>query len=375
MADALHSVISRASYTSENLLKSISGGGSATLAYDPAMRLFQVARTSTTRFAYDGLDLIGEYSGTNALLRRYVHGPGTDEPLVQYEGTGTTDRRFLQADERGSITAISDSSGNLLTANSYDEYGIPGASNAGRFQYTGQTWLPEVGLYYYKARMYSPTLGRFMQPDPIGYAGDGPNLFAYTLNDPVNFTDPLGLRWVTACVDSGGPVSCGPHWVDDGSPLWNVGPNPRAPTDPAEAGADERPIFVTGKKPPKTQQPNSKRTRGQCALFVLREDGLALGLDAAGIAAEILLPEVPAVIAAGYVGVAVFGNSIAHNDPTGAAIAYGGRHAGMAEGFFKGNAKSFARGLSIIGLGASTIRDLVQAKDDYDHCMAGTEAP
>src|SRR3546814_18973227 len=38
----------------------------------------------------------------------------------------------------------------------------------------GQTWLPEVGMWYYKARIYSPTLGRFMQTDPLGYAGHRP---------------------------------------------------------------------------------------------------------------------------------------------------------------------------------------------------------
>ena len=62
--------------------------------------------------------------------------------------------------------------GNRTTVNTYDEYGIPGAGNFGLFRYTGQAWLADLGLYYYKARMYSPTLGRFMQTDPIGYKDD-----------------------------------------------------------------------------------------------------------------------------------------------------------------------------------------------------------
>ncbi len=160
------------------------------LIYDPASRLVGYTTAATTNFIYAGASLIEETSPGN-VLRRYVPGPGTDEPVVWYDGPDLSNPRYLQADERGSIVAVGYGGGNV-TINTYDEFGIPGANNTGRFGYTGQTWYSEIGLYNYKARIYSPTLGRFMQADPIGY-GDGLNMYNYAHSDPINGSDPLGL--------------------------------------------------------------------------------------------------------------------------------------------------------------------------------------
>jgi hypothetical protein len=53
-----------------------------------------------TRFGYDGVDLIAEYDGAGAVLRRYVHGPGSDEPLMWYEGAGLAFQKAAAARQK-----------------------------------------------------------------------------------------------------------------------------------------------------------------------------------------------------------------------------------------------------------------------------------
>jgi RHS repeat-associated protein len=185
-------------YDVENRLVGASGG--VTLRYDPLGRLYEVSGpTETKRFDWDGDAIVTEYGVSGWITDRYVHGAnaGADDPLVWYDSSSRIN--FLHADHQGSIVAVTNNNYTPNRINAYDEWGIPAMNgtgqntNAGRFQYTGQIWLPDLGMYHYKARIYSPTLGRFLQVDPVGYQGDV-NLYGYVGNNPVNARDPSGLR-------------------------------------------------------------------------------------------------------------------------------------------------------------------------------------
>ncbi|WP_081477078.1 RHS repeat domain-containing protein [Sphingomonas sp. PAMC 26605] len=193
------------SFNTLNQLSSVSDTGDR-FAYDPAGRMDSILDSNGTTLQglqHDGTMLVterGPASVGSPIQRRYVFGPGTDEPLVWYEGAGTGTKRYLMADERGSIVAVTDAAGQAVAINAYDEYGNRAANNIGRFQYTGQAWIPELGMYDFKARIYSAAIGRFLQTDPTGYA-DGPNWYAYVGNDPINKTDPSGLAECPECYD------------------------------------------------------------------------------------------------------------------------------------------------------------------------------
>ena len=149
------------------------------LSYDPLGRLRQVdTGAGVTQFLYDGDALVMEYNGANAIQRRYAHGAGVDSPLIWYEGDGLGAEIWLYADERGSIVAEA-YDGGTAAAYVYDAFGQPDAWSGSRFRYTGQIALNDdldARLYHYKARIYDPALGRFLQTDPTLYAG-GMNLY------------------------------------------------------------------------------------------------------------------------------------------------------------------------------------------------------
>ena len=165
----------------------------STYRYDGlGRRIEKVANGQTKRYVYDGEDILLEYDGSNVLQARYTHGPGIDEPIAMTKGSATY---FYHQDGLGTVTELTDSAGATAKSYSYDAYGniVDQTGSVDQpYTYTGREFDSESGLYYYRARNYDATTGRFLQKDPIGVLNNV-NLYPYARNNSTNLVAPLGL--------------------------------------------------------------------------------------------------------------------------------------------------------------------------------------
>ena len=185
-------------YDAQNRLTSASNGGTtASFYYDGLNR--QIARSINGLITFSVWDgdwaILEEYGTSNTITQKYLQG---------YHGLVKTlqDNIYYYQDELGSTSHIASSTGSLLEYYKYNLYGKPTYWSAGGSQlsatntkdlFAGQRWISELGLYDDRNRFMSPDLGRFIQPDPIGFKGDASNIYRYCGNDWANRTDPMGL--------------------------------------------------------------------------------------------------------------------------------------------------------------------------------------
>ncbi len=169
-------------------------------------RISKTVNGITTHYAYDGSNVIAEYNDSGTMLRRYIYGPGIDEPMAMIDET-SGEWYFYHTDALGSVVAVYNAYATtpaIVEEYVYDVYGsvtildasgsvITSSAINNPYMYTGRRYDEESGLYYFRARYYDASIGCFLSVDPLGYV-DGMNLYTYVSNNPLAYIDPFGLQ-------------------------------------------------------------------------------------------------------------------------------------------------------------------------------------
>jgi RHS repeat-associated protein len=196
-------------------------GATSTYRYDGlGRRIEKIGNGQTRRYVYDGEDILLEYDGSNVLQARYTHGPGIDEPIAMTRGGANY---FYHQDGLGTVTELTDSTGVTAQSYAYDAWGNvleQTGSIENPYTYTGRELDIETGLSYYRARHYDQRIGRFLQKDPIGFAGGDVNLYTYVGNNPMNRVDPKGEQAEVLIL--GGGLSLGTAAIIGGAAITSV---------------------------------------------------------------------------------------------------------------------------------------------------------
>jgi RHS repeat-associated protein len=188
----------------ENRMSSVTlpgSGGTVSFKYDPfGRRIYKFFSAGTTSvYAYDGDNLVEETNATGAVVARYSQTQNIDEPLAMLRSAATS---YFHADGLGSVTSLSNAAGSIANTYTYDSFGKLTASTGSLvnpFRYTARESDTETGLYYYRARYYDASTGRFLSEDAFGANSDDLNFYRYVHNSPIGYTDPHGYGRTYGC--------------------------------------------------------------------------------------------------------------------------------------------------------------------------------
>jgi RHS repeat-associated protein len=179
-------------WDARNHLTAISGAVTASFTYDAfGRRASKISAGTTTQFLYDQMNTVQELNRTGGVVANLLAGPSLDEYFTR---TDLTTSVFI-ADALGSTVGLVDSSGSIATSYTYEPFGatsIGGSASSNTYQFTGRE-NDGAGLYFYRARYYSSSFQRFIAQDPIGFTSNDANLYGYVFNNPMDYSDPLGL--------------------------------------------------------------------------------------------------------------------------------------------------------------------------------------
>jgi RHS repeat-associated protein len=185
-------------WDARNHLSGITGAVAASFVYGPfGRRVSKTINGTATAFLYDGPNPVQELQNGSPSANMLT-GLGIDEYFQRSDSGGVSD--FL-TDALGTTVALADSSGAIQTSYTYEPFGnttVSGASSTNPFQFTGRE-NDATGLYYNRARYYSPMFQRFIGQDPIGFASGDSDLYRYVNGNPVSSSDATGLEtgWVS----------------------------------------------------------------------------------------------------------------------------------------------------------------------------------
>lgn len=246
-----------------NRLTAIEQNGSpvASFQYDAFnRRVTKMLAGTSTNLLYDGQQVVQEQSGGSPSAN-LLTGLQLDEYFQRTEGAATS--TYLQ-DSLMSTVALTNAAGSIQTSYAYDPYGnvtASGTASDNPYQYTGRE-NDATGLYYYRARYYSPTMGRFVAQDPLGLAA-GQNVYAYVIDNPAGLTDPLGEDWKNAVTTGLCLLNLcqNPPWLPPSPPQNNSSPftPPPSPGDTPPGPSknfDPRPQPAAARCPAPQPMPN-----------------------------------------------------------------------------------------------------------------------